>query len=303
MQDHAGNMNYPINRDILAKTEFLVSCFNTPSERVRRLFYVVVRAGHLRSASDYRVERDHLPGHDLLLCLAGSGFVLSGNRRFKVEPNEMAWISGHHPHAHWANSANPWELLWLRIDGRALEETCNILSVPRLPVFSGIPIVPLRKEFLRILKLMRLRPLALDAMLNAAIAEILALLCENRQAEPLDSFGVFPEDSTTDVREALTKMALYPDRPWRVATLAHLCRLSEPHFFRKFKQATGSTPIDWLRRERINHARRRLVESDDPIKQISEQVGYNDPFFFSRDFKRYTGVSPKNYRNQHIREI
>jgi YesN/AraC family two-component response regulator len=41
----------------------------------------------------------------------------------------------------------------------------------------------------------------------------------------------------------------------------------------------------------------------DPIKQISEQVGYNDPFFFSRDFKRYTGVSPKNYRNQHIREI
>ena len=52
---------------------------------------------------------------------------------------------------------------WLRIDGRAVEETCNILSVPRLPVFSGIPIGSLRKEFLRILKLMDLRPLALDA--------------------------------------------------------------------------------------------------------------------------------------------
>jgi AraC-like DNA-binding protein len=159
----------------------------------------------------------------------------------------------------------------------------------------------LRQEFLRILELMKLRPLALDAMLNAAVAEILALLCENRQAEPMDSLGLFPEDAT-DVREALTKMALYPDRPWRVATLARLCRLSEPHFYRKFKQATGSTPIDWLRRERINHARRRLLESGDPIKQISEQVGYNDPFFFSRDFKRYTGVAPKNYRDQHIRE-
>jgi AraC-like DNA-binding protein len=285
-----------------AKTEFLVSCYNTPSEKVRRLFYVVVRAGHLRSASDYRVERDHLPGHDLLLCLSGSGFVLSGNKRFKVESSELAWISGHRPHAHWANHADPWELLWLRIDGRAMEETCNILSVPRFPVFSGIPIGRFRKEFLRILELMKLRPLALDAMLNAGVAEILALLFENRQAEPLDSFADFTADSA-DVREALTKMALYPDRPWRVATLARLCRLSEPHFYRKFKQATGSTPIDWLRRERINHARRRLLESGDLIKQISEQVGYNDPYFFSRDFKRYTGVAPKNYRNQHIREI
>ena len=302
MQDHVGNMNYPNRKRAPAKTEFLVSCYNTPSERARRLFYVVVRAGHLRSAPEYRVERDHLPGHDLLLCLSGSGFVVTGNRRFKVEPEEMAWISGHHPHAHWANQADPWELLWLRIDGRTMEETCNILSVPRLPVFSGIPIETLRREFLRILQLMNRRPLALDAMLNAAVAEILALLCENRQAEPLDSFGLFSEDSA-DVREALTKMALYPDRPWRVAALARLCRLSEPHFYRKFKQATGSTPIDWLRRERINHARRRLLESGDPIKQISEQVGYNDPFFFSRDFKRYTGVAPKNYRNQHIGEI
>jgi AraC family transcriptional regulator, arabinose operon regulatory protein len=302
MQDHERSMNYPLRNLMPTKTEFLVSYYHTPSERARRLFYVVVRAGHLRSAPDYRVERDHLPGHDLLLCLSGSGFVLTGNRRFKVEADEMAWISGHHPHAHWANQTDPWELLWLRIDGRTMEETCNILSVPRLPVFSGIPVSDLRKGFLRILELMKLRPLALDAMVNAAVAEILALLCENRQAEPLDSFGGFPEDSA-DVREALTKMALYPDRPWRVAALARLCRLSEPHFYRKFKQATGSTPIDWLRRERINHARRRLLESEDPIKQISEQVGYNDPFFFSRDFKRYTGVAPKNYRNQHIREI
>jgi AraC-like DNA-binding protein len=302
MQDHARNMKYAISSEKPRKTEFMVSCYHTPSERARRLFYVVVRAGHLRSAPDYRVERAHLPGHDLLLCLSGSGFVLTGNRRFKVEGNELGWISGYHPHAHWANPADPWELLWLRIDGRAIEETCNILSVSRLPVFSGIAIDPLRKEFLRILELMDRRPLALDAMLNAAVAEIVAILCENRQAEPLDTFGTFSEESA-DVREALTKMALYPDRPWRVATLARLCRLSEPHFYRKFKQATGSTPIDWLRRERINHARRRLLESGDPIKQISEQVGYNDPYFFSRDFKRYTGVAPKDYRSQHIREI
>ena len=194
-----------------------------------------------------------------------------------MESDEMAWISGHHPHAHWANQADPWELLWLRIDGRAMEETCNILSVPRLPVFSGIPMAVCAKEFLRILELMNLRPLALDAMLNAAVAEILALLCENRQAEPLDSFGGFPEDSA-DVREALTKMALYPDRPWRVAALARLCRLSEPHFYRKFKQATGSTPIDWLRRERINHARGACWRAAIQSNKFPSRSGTTIPF-------------------------
>jgi len=248
MQNYVRNMKYPISKAEPPKTDFLLSCYNTPSEKVRRLFYVVVRSGHLRAAPDYRVERDHLPGHDLLLCLSGSGFVLSNNRRFKVDACELAWISGHHPHAHWAHRPDPWELLWLRIDSRTMEETCNILSVPRLPVFSGVPFERLRKEFLKILKLMRFRPLALDAMLNAAVAEILAVLFENRQTETLDSFSVF-SDASVDVREALTKMALYPDRQWRVAALARLCRLSEPHFYRKFKQATGSTPIDWLRRE------------------------------------------------------
>lgn len=295
-------MENPIKRSVPLKTEFLVSCYNTPSETVRRLFFVVVRAGHLRSAPDYRIERDHLPGHDLLLCLSGSGFVLSNNRRFKVESSELAWISGYHPHAHWANPADPWELLWIRIDGRAIEETCNILSVLRFPVFSKIPIDALRREFRRILRLMIRRPLVLDAMLNAAVSEILAMLFENRQAEPLESLGGLPEIAA-DVREAFTKMTLYPDRPWRVAELAQFCGLSEPHFYRKFKQATGSTPIDWLRRERINHARRRLLESNDPIKQVAEQVGYSDAFFFSRDFKRYTGVAPKNYRSQHMREV
>jgi YesN/AraC family two-component response regulator len=36
-----------------------------------------------------------------------------------------------------------------------------------------------------------------------------------------------------------------------------------------------------------------LLQSSDSIQQIAEQVGYHDPFYFSRDFKRHTGVSPK----------
>ena len=301
MQDHLADMNNPITQKDRNRTEFIASYYHTPSEMARRLFYIVVRSGHLRAAPDYHVERDHLPGHDLLLCLSGRGFVISRNRRFRVSKGELAWISGYQPHAHWADPRSPWELYWIRFDGREVEETCNILSVYRAPVFSGVPLPLLRSQFERILRLMRDRLPALDAHLNAAVSELLALLFENRQAEVAPSL-VANKTFSPDIQNPITNMALYPDRPWRVKDLAKLSGLSEPHFFRRFRQVTGSSPIDWLRRERINHARRRLLQSNDPIKQVAEQVGYKDPFFFSRDFKRYTGLAPSEYRRQHVPE-
>ncbi|HSH93678.1 MAG TPA: helix-turn-helix transcriptional regulator, partial [Roseimicrobium sp.] len=64
------------------------------------------------------------------------------------------------------------------------------------------------------------------------------------------------------------------------------------------KTAIGTSPIDWLRRERINQAKRRLIESDDPIKEIARQVGYADQFFFSKDFKHVTGFTPTEFRQR-----
>ena len=87
-----------------------------------------------------------------------------------------------------------------------------------------------------------------------------------------------------------------PRRSWRAGELARLCGLSERHFFRRFKEATGFSPINWLRRERISFARAKLLEDGSSIKQVADQVGYNDVFFFSRDFKRQTGSCPSEYR-------
>jgi AraC family transcriptional regulator, arabinose operon regulatory protein len=297
MQDHLGKLDYPLMHRPPAETQFLVSCFHTPAEAVRRIFYTIVRAGHVQAAANYRVEREHLPGHDLLLCLRGSGFVLSQNRRFRVGRGELAWISGYHPHAHWADPTNPWELSWLRLDGRALEETCNILSVLRAPVFTSLPTNDLLALFKRVQQLMTERPTALDALLNAVVAQILGILFENRQTETARHLETF-QAPAPDIQNALTQIILYPDRAWKVRELAKLSGLSQPHFFRRFRQATGSSPIDLLRRERINHARRRLLQSKDSIKEIAEQVGYQDAFFFSRDFKRYTGVPPSTYRQR-----
>jgi transcriptional regulator GlxA family with amidase domain len=74
--------------------------------------------------------------------------------------------------------------------------------------------------------------------------------------------------------------------------------LAERTFKRRFTDRTGFAPIDYVQRLRIEDAKRRLERTDAPVEEISWRVGYEDPAFFRRLFKRVTGLSPGHYRKR-----
>ncbi len=67
-------------------------------------------------------------------------------------------------------------------------------------------------------------------------------------------------------------------------------------FKRRFGKATGLSPITYVQTLRIEEAKRRLERGSTAIDEISWQVGYEDPAFFRRLFKRMTGITPGMYR-------
>jgi len=276
---------------IKSTTKFWESYFHTPSEFASRHFNFVLRAGHLTAARDYRVERRICSGHDLLYCLRGRGTVTFGGSRFSVGPGQLAWIDGHHPHAHQADPTDPWELLWIRLDGLALGEIARTLRVHQHPVCGVSPEV--ETIFRKILVLLRDLPTAYEARIHAEIASLLAYLFEERHAD--EEGGV---DMALSVKTVVEQMGIYFYRNWSSADLAALAKMSVPNFFRSFRRSTGLSPLKWLRLRRINEAKRRLVESRDSVKEIAEQVGYTDQFYFSRDFHKHTGVSPSEFRRR-----
>jgi transcriptional regulator GlxA family with amidase domain len=75
-------------------------------------------------------------------------------------------------------------------------------------------------------------------------------------------------------------------------------RLAERTFKRRFSAATGLTPIEYVQRLRIEEAKRRLERTVAPVDEISWHVGYEDPAFFRRLFKRITGMAPGAYRKR-----
>ena len=74
--------------------------------------------------------------------------------------------------------------------------------------------------------------------------------------------------------------------------------LAERTFKRRFTEATGLAPIDYVQRLRIEDAKRRLERTEAPADEISWQVGYEDGAYFRRLFKRTTGMTPGAYRRR-----
>lgn len=75
-------------------------------------------------------------------------------------------------------------------------------------------------------------------------------------------------------------------------------RLAERTFTRRFVAATGLTPIQYVQRLRVEDAKRRLERTHDPVDEIAWRVGYEDPAFFRRLFRRTVGMAPGAYRRR-----
>lgn len=83
-----------------------------------------------------------------------------------------------------------------------------------------------------------------------------------------------------------------------VAAMATRARLSERTFLRRFQQATGLRPIEYLQHLRIGKARDLLELGTLNVDEVARKVGYEDPGAFRRIFRRLMGLSPRDYRRR-----
>jgi transcriptional regulator GlxA family with amidase domain len=81
-----------------------------------------------------------------------------------------------------------------------------------------------------------------------------------------------------------------------IPRVVELANIPERTLKRRFKIATGLSLIDHLQNLRVEEAKRLLEATQMPVDDISFDVGYEDPSFFRRLFKRRTGLTPSRYR-------
>lgn len=100
----------------------------------------------------------------------------------------------------------------------------------------------------------------------------------------------------TRLQAALSHVAKNYLRPIRESEVALLCNMAPSRFCREFKAAFDQTFVEYLAHYRMGQAKRLLANPTMPVAEVAVAVGFNDPSYFTRVFRKQEGISPSEYR-------
>lgn len=111
-----------------------------------------------------------------------------------------------------------------------------------------------------------------------------------------EAFRPPPTVGEAQIQEVLVEIQKDPGKRWSVDMLARRCQWSRTQLTRRFRAATGVSPVEFLIRTRLERANRLIEETDMTLSQIADALGYRDVYFFSRQYKKFLGQPPSRRR-------
>ena len=105
------------------------------------------------------------------------------------------------------------------------------------------------------------------------------------------------------IKQAQLYIEKHFEKKLNINDIAGMVKISGRNFLRRFKMATANTPLEYIQRVKIEAAKKRLESSTLNIQEVMYGVGYQDEKAFRNTFRKYTGLSPLEYRNKYNREM
>jgi AraC-like DNA-binding protein len=236
----------------------------------------------------------------LLYCSAGDGYCsLPMQEKKPLSKGDLLVIPPFTPHEYGASQENPWSIYWVHCKGSYFDAFNQ--NAPRFPVvipdFLGERLKKLFRQCFIILR----TPYQNEEFLYLCqlVATIFALVnCAAKQPE-------IPFSVNAD--KGLVRAVMYmQDHLHSTITLEELCKasmFSSSHLHHLFKHSTGYAPIEYFLRIKMQAASHDLCFSALPVVDIAEEYGFEDPYYFSRIFKKIMGLSPQKFRSLHPNPI
>jgi transcriptional regulator GlxA family with amidase domain len=138
-----------------------------------------------------------------------------------------------------------------------------------------------------------------EAAIKAAKVHIIAGHSDGQL--PFAAMARLLQQSDAVIGDCQTWIAQNYSKPNPVAQMAERSGLKPRTFTRRFRAATGYQPMEYVHAIRIEEAKQLLETEDANIEDVGHQVGYEDPAFFRRLFRRKAGLTPAGYRKRFAR--
>lgn len=244
----------------------------------------------------YRERNNGAEQHILIYCYKGCGTVVLNKKRYEVESGEFFIIPAKNPHVYMADEKTPWSIYWLHFKGAVADQIVTVISRNiGLKGFLryGDKTIGLFNEMYTQLE----RGYGKDSLMytNMCLWHFLTSIMFNEKYAPpggkvvKDELNVAIDFMKTNISETLT-----------VESIAAAAHLSVSHFTFLFKKKTGFTPIEYFNHLKIQQACQYLLFTQLRVKEISFELGIDDPYYFTRMFTKVMGMSPNTYREKRI---
>ncbi|WP_417701436.1 AraC family transcriptional regulator [Pseudomonas sp.] len=249
--------------------------------------------GFYPDAVGHQMRRAQPDDHLLIYCRSGKGWLETTDGRFEVTAGDLLLLPKDVAHAYGADGSSPWTLYWVHFDGSLGEDFLHLLGTQP---HRRIGVQPrLIGDFEALLGLQRQSLNALP-FIHAA----------HRLQAMLSSLAVLParvnlkSGRVLDIEAVQAVMREHLHGSLNLDELAAQFKLSRFHFAKTYRALTGHAPIQDFIQLKMALACRLLDRGDAEVRQVAEQLGYDDPYYFSRLFRKVVGMAPSHYRALHL---
>jgi len=247
--------------------------------------------------SDWHSTLHTHPFTELFYVVDGKGEFNIQGQRFPVKPNDFVIINPQVEHTELSSPDEPLEYIVLGIKGLSFSNLTPV-SEGGHP-FSFFNLRDEQKDILRYL----------NAMVQEATSQSMSyeLVCHNLleillikilRHQHFDLEVGKQSKATKDISFIKHYLETYYHESIQLEDLASMTHLSRFYISHSFKKEIGMSPMEYLIDIRIKESKILLRTTNYSISQVADIVGFTTPTYFSKQFRKSTGISPTDYREQ-----
>ncbi len=272
-----------------------------PAELMRQIathplcenLYITDIGYYPHAALHARERRKGSPQHILIYCVKGEGWYHLNDRKHTVKPNQVFVLPANVAHRYGTDDTNPWTIYWLHFTGSQAHHFLNFLHQDTDP--SPITVSPQPERFALFDDILSHVEMSynMDSIVyaNTSLARFLATF--NNAVYTPNAINPVEDDP---ISQTITYMKENLSQSLKLEELAEIAGMSASHYSAVFREKVQSAPINFFTFLKIQEACRLLENTQIRIKEVAYQIGYSDPYHFSRVFANVMGVSPRDFR-------
>lgn len=230
------------------------------------------------------------------VVIDGKGMLDCGGRRWMIRKGQMFILFPGEITTYYADKEDPWYYCWFGFQGSSAAKIVESIGfTPQTPVLSFEDGEIVEKKIIEMLGSVSL---TLDGQLhrNAEMMDILSKMIRERAKQAGSDSG---EAGFSYSEYAVRYINNHFNEKIRIQELAKHIGISRSYLVKLVRQETGMSPQEYLIAVRMRRAADLLTRSNDPIRLIAAECGYEDALAFSKVFKSNYGQNPSDYRMLH----